>query len=82
MSVYETRNRTDWRTLTSPSVPQLVVRNHPLLWKGEMLPIGALFPINDNMRRTKQLYEKSKIGLPVVVKDEVKLEPKKRQRGK
>lgn len=73
-------HKLDWRTLTSPSVPELVVKTHPLLWNGTMLPVGAVFPTEDNLRRARQLYEQNKIEAVAVI--ETVVLPKKHKRGK
>ncbi|HEY4360094.1 MAG TPA: hypothetical protein VGN17_03965 [Bryobacteraceae bacterium] len=78
MRLAETKNREDWRTIASLAIPAMQVRNHPLLWNGEMLPIGAMFPVENVLpRRIRQLFEQNKIG--VAVESETK--PKKSKTG-
>lgn len=79
MKLYEHKNREDWRTLASLSIPQMVVKNRPLLWAGEMLPVGAIFP-SSNPVRLRQLYEQNKIEVaPVTVAVEAPKKTKKRK---
>ncbi|HEY4359407.1 MAG TPA: hypothetical protein VGN17_00460 [Bryobacteraceae bacterium] len=81
MGLLDTKNREDWRTLTSLSIPVMTVRNRPLLWNGDMLPVGFVFPvIETESRRVRQLYEQNKIGVAVVIEPEP--EPKKTKKRK